>query len=51
MKLTVGIDWGTLTRRDFLVRAGAAAGTTVLPWWPRAVAEAAAKVNIGYMSS
>ena len=49
MKLTVGIDWGTLTRRDFLVRAGAAAGATVLPWAPRAVAEAAAKVSVGYM--
>jgi NitT/TauT family transport system substrate-binding protein len=53
MRLTVGIDWETLTRREFLgraARAGAAAGAaTVWSWSPRAVAEAAAKVNVGYM--
>lgn len=49
MRLNVGIDLGTLTRRDFLRGAAATGTVAVLPWSPRYVAEAATKVNVGYM--
>ena len=50
MKLTVGIDSGTLTRRNFLGTVGKAsilaAGSTLLPWDKL---QAQAKLNVGTM--
>ncbi|MBI4012969.1 MAG: ABC transporter substrate-binding protein [Candidatus Rokubacteria bacterium] len=52
MRLNVGIDLGALTRRRFLSGATAAGAAAVLPRllpWPQALAEAATRVNVGYM--
>jgi len=50
MKLAVGIDLGTLTRRNFLGTVGKAAflaaGSTLLPWDKL---QAQAKLNVGTM--
>lgn len=46
-RVTVGIDLGTPSRRDFL--GVAAAGAALGPWTSARVARAATRLNVGYM--